>query len=261
MAIQTLNNSEAGSSFRTKLNEMFVELYAATEASTIGEEVQAFSAHLDAIAALAKTDGGFIVANGTTFTLETGATARASLGLGTAAVEAATAFATAAQGTLAASALQSADVGAAALSNSYDDLDDLPTLGTAAAEDADAFATASQGGLADSALQPGGQVFAIVTESGPSRTLALTDAQKYIRCTNAGAVTVTVAPTASVEWPAATEIAIEQAGAGAVTIAAGSGVTLRTPETLVTAKQYGVIRLKRVAVNEWVLEGNLAAAE
>lgn len=45
-------------------------------------------------------------------------------------------------------------LGAAALSNSYDDLDDKPSLGTAAVENVEAFATAAQGSLADTALQP-----------------------------------------------------------------------------------------------------------
>jgi hypothetical protein len=49
----------------------------------IGSDVQAWSTHLDAIAALSKTDGNIIVANGTTFVAESGATARTSLGLGT----------------------------------------------------------------------------------------------------------------------------------------------------------------------------------
>ena len=84
---------------------------------------------------------------------QTAAGARTNLGLGTAATTAASDYATAAQGTLADSAVQPADLGAVATSNSYDDLDDLPTLGTAAAEDVGYFATAAQGALADSALQ------------------------------------------------------------------------------------------------------------
>jgi hypothetical protein len=51
----------------------------------IGTNVQAFDQQLQDIAALAVTDGGFIVGNGSTFVLETDATARTSLGLGTAA--------------------------------------------------------------------------------------------------------------------------------------------------------------------------------
>jgi hypothetical protein len=49
----------------------------------IGSDVQAFDADLSAISALAKTDGGIIVGNGSAFVLESGATARTSLGLGT----------------------------------------------------------------------------------------------------------------------------------------------------------------------------------
>lgn len=71
----------------------------------------------------------------------TGATtasgARTNLGLGTTATTNATAYATAAQGTLADSAVQPADIG------------------TAAAQDVGYFATAAQGALADSATQPG----------------------------------------------------------------------------------------------------------
>lgn len=49
----------------------------------IGTNVQAWDADLDAIAALAKTDGNIIVGNGIAWVAESGATARTSLGLGT----------------------------------------------------------------------------------------------------------------------------------------------------------------------------------
>ena len=48
----------------------------------IGSDVQAYDADLTAIGALAKTNGNFIVGNGTTWVAESGSTARASLGLG-----------------------------------------------------------------------------------------------------------------------------------------------------------------------------------
>ena len=93
--------------------------------------------------------------------------ARTTLGLGTAATTASTAYATAAQGTLAASAIQSSDLATVATSGAYNDLSgkptlfsgayaDLsgtPTLGTAAAAATGDFATAAQGSLAASALQ------------------------------------------------------------------------------------------------------------
>ncbi len=47
----------------------------------IGSDVQAYGAKLDALSALAVTDSGFIVGNGSTFVLETAGTARTSLGV------------------------------------------------------------------------------------------------------------------------------------------------------------------------------------
>jgi len=54
----------------------------------IGSDVQAFDQQLSDVAGLAVTDGGFIVGDGSNFVLETGATARASLGLGSMATQA-----------------------------------------------------------------------------------------------------------------------------------------------------------------------------
>lgn len=48
----------------------------------IGTNVQAFDADLTTLAGLAKTNSNFIVGNGSTWVVETGATARTSLGLG-----------------------------------------------------------------------------------------------------------------------------------------------------------------------------------
>ena len=63
-------------------------------------------AQLQDVAGLAVTDGNFIVGDGANFVAESGATARTSLGLGTAATTASTDYATAAQGSTADSALQ-----------------------------------------------------------------------------------------------------------------------------------------------------------
>lgn len=49
----------------------------------IGTDIQAYDADLTTLGGLAKTDGNFIVGNGTTWTVESGNTARTSLGLGT----------------------------------------------------------------------------------------------------------------------------------------------------------------------------------
>ena len=49
----------------------------------VGVDVQAYDADLTALGGLAKTDGNFIVGDGSTWVAESGATARTSLGLGT----------------------------------------------------------------------------------------------------------------------------------------------------------------------------------
>ena len=55
---------------------------AALQTSDIGSSVQAYDVDLNTLAALSHADGNFIVGNGTTWAAESGATARASLGLG-----------------------------------------------------------------------------------------------------------------------------------------------------------------------------------
>ena len=72
--------------------------------------------------------------------------ARSNLGMGTAALQDAAEFATAAQGSAAATALQDASVFATAAQGALSDT---------ALQDAAAFATAAQGALADTATQPG----------------------------------------------------------------------------------------------------------
>ena len=106
----------------------------------------------------------------------------------------------------------------------------------------------------------GGGVPDMVTESTTSRTLVLTDAGAYIRTTNIGATTITVPPNSSVAFAVGTSVIVRQAAAGKVTVAAGSGVTINTPETLAARTEGSSIALTKVAADEWDLTGDLEAA-
>ncbi|MEY9782263.1 hypothetical protein [Sinorhizobium fredii] len=78
---------------QTLLDDADAATARATLGLVIGTNVQAYDAELAAIAALAVTDGNFIVGNGTTWVVESGATARTSLGLGSIATQASSAVA------------------------------------------------------------------------------------------------------------------------------------------------------------------------
>ena len=104
------------------------------------------------VAAYASLSGALLATNNLS-DLVNATTARTNLGLGTAATTASTDYATAAQGALANTATQPADLATVATTGGYSDLTGKPTLGTAAATAATDYATAAQGTLADSALQ------------------------------------------------------------------------------------------------------------
>lgn len=102
-----------------------------------------------------------------------------------------------------------------------------------------------------------GLVRDVLTEATTARTLALTDAGAYIRCTNASATTVTVPTNATVAFDIGATVSIRQAAAGAVTVSAAVGVTINAPflGTLVTAGQGALVQLVKVATDTWDLFG------
>jgi hypothetical protein len=103
-------------------------------------------------------------------------------------------------------------------------------------------------------------VLPITDDTNTARTLALDDAGAYVRMDNGAANTVTVPPDSSVAFAVGTQITVRQAGAGQTTIAAGTGVTINTPETLKLKGQHASATLIKVATDEWDLTGDLEAA-
>lgn len=97
-------------------------------------------------------------------------------------------------------------------------------------------------------------------QTGTTYTLVLADAFKLVVMNNASANTLTVPPNSSVPFPIGTRIDLGQDGAGKTTVAPGSGVTVRTPETLSLRKQWAKAALIKRATDTWDIEGNLEAA-
>lgn len=95
--------------------------------------------------------------------------------------------------------------------------------------------------------------YTVATESGTSRTLALTDAQTYIRLTNASSCTITLPNQATVTWLDNTEIAFRIANTGIPTFTLGAGVTLNGSGNLASMVQNNTFAIKRVAANTWDL--------
>lgn len=99
----------------------------------------------------------------------------------------------------------------------------------------------------------------VTTQSGTTYTFVLADAETIVEFTSGSAVTVTVPPNSSVAFNAGTCIEILQYGAGTVTVAAGVGVTVRSPSGMLDLNgQYSAAVLRKRATNEWMLEGDLA---
>lgn len=90
-------------------------------------------------------------------------------------------------------------------------------------------------------------------------TLNLVDGKgkTLIQANHATGLTITVPTNANVAFDNGTSIMICQAGIGQITIAPEAGVTILSPETLITRKQEGCVSLIKIDTNVWRIEGNL----
>ena len=76
---------------------------------------------------------------------------------------------------------------------------------------------------------------------------------------NGSAQTVTVPPNSSVSIAVGSQVQVAGLGAGEITMAAGSGVTLRSTPGLKLRAQYSSVTCIKIATDEWILVGDLEA--
>lgn len=99
----------------------------------------------------------------------------------------------------------------------------------------------------------------INAQTGTTYTLVLADAAKMVTLSNAAAITTTVPPNSSVAFPVGTSIDLAQIGAGQVTVAQGSGVTVNATPGLKFRAQYAGATIVKTGTDAWLLFGDLAA--
>jgi len=100
---------------------------------------------------------------------------------------------------------------------------------------------------------------AINAQTGTTYTLVLGDQCQLVTLDNASAVTVTIPPNSSVAYPTGTKIDLLAKGAGQITVAEGSGVTVNSAQSLKLRAQWSAASAIKLATDTWVLVGDLQA--
>ena len=100
----------------------------------------------------------------------------------------------------------------------------------------------------------------INAQTGTTYTFVLTDGGKLVTANNGSAQTYTVPPNSSVAFPTGTTITIIGIGAGKVTLAQGSGVTINSKDSEKAIDgQHASVTLIKTATDTWQLIGALQA--
>lgn len=98
-------------------------------------------------------------------------------------------------------------------------------------------------------------------QTGTTYTLVAGDAGKVVSLSNASAITLTLPQDSDATIAVGTWVDLYQLGAGQVTVAAGTGATLRTSGLTAKARaQYSRFGVQKVSANTWSLFGDLAAS-
>lgn len=103
---------------------------------------------------------------------------------------------------------------------------------------------------------------AINAQTGTTYTFVLADDGKFVTASNASAITVTIPPASSVAYATGAQLNIIQKGAGQVTFAAGSGVTIRSTGATAAAPKLRAQYSSATAIYEgsdvWYVIGDVA---
>ena len=100
----------------------------------------------------------------------------------------------------------------------------------------------------------------INAQTGTTYTFTLSDASKLVTASNGSAQTYTVPPNSSVAFPTGTTITIIGIGAGKVTLAQGSGVTINSKDSEKAIDgQHASVTIIKTATDTWQLIGALQA--
>ena len=112
--------------------------------------------------------------------------------------------------------------------------------------------------LADAAVTSPKLAAPTLTAKTDSFTLALVDANCTLQCNKATAMTVTV-PTSTIAFAVGAVVTLVNYGAGQVTVAGDTGVTVRSSNGLKLRVQWSMASLVKISDTEWVLSGDTVA--
>jgi hypothetical protein len=103
---------------------------------------------------------------------------------------------------------------------------------------------------------------AINAQTGTTYTFVLTDNGKVVTASNASAITITIPPISSVAYATGAQLNVIQKGAGQVTFAQGSGVTIRSTGATATAPKLRAQYSSATCIHEgsdvWYVVGDIA---
>ena len=102
----------------------------------------------------------------------------------------------------------------------------------------------------------------INTQTGTTYTTVLDDNGKLVTLSNASAITLTIPPNSSVAYPVGAQLNLAQLGAGQVTFAHGSGVTIVSTGATTSAPklraQYSTATAVQTSTDNWLVMGDIS---